>query len=210
MDVYRGGDGRLSLCESLASLQSPGKYSERVRKSTGTRPRILVAGLLVALASAAGCATTVDGAAICIGCGNGTEPDFGNARPGAPTSMPTPVPLPPSAGETLSPNSAGYVYIETKSGKTRCQLSADNVGCESDFADPPTVDGEPANGVEVSAGGSNRWVLGNLGAMPTTTIGYATYAAVGWTIEADSNGTRFTNDQTGHGMFISTEGVEFF
>ena len=73
-----------------------------------------------------------------------------------------------------------------------------------------TVDGEPANGVEVSAGGSNRWVLGNLGAMPTITIGYATYSAVGWTIEANSSGTRFTNDQTGRGMFISTEAVEFF
>ena len=181
-----------------------------MRKSTGTRTWIVVAGLLVALASAAGCSTTVDGAAICIGCGNGTEPEFPNTRPGAPTTMPTPVPVSPSTGETLSPNSAGYVYIETKSGKTRCQISADNVGCESDFTDPPTVDGEPANGVEVSAGGSNRWVLGNLGAMPTITIGYATYSAVGWTIEANSSGTRFTNDQTGRGMFISTEAVEFF
>lgn len=209
MDVYRGGDSRLSLCESLASLQSPGKYSERVRKSTGTRPRMLVAGLLVTLASAAGCSSTVDGSAICIGCGNGTEPEFGNAQPGAPTSMPAPS-SPPTAGDALAPNSAGYVYIETKSGKTRCQLSAENVGCESDFTDPPTVDGEPANGVEVSAGGSNRWVLGNLGAMPTVTIGYATYSAVGWTIEATSSSTRFTNDQTGRGMYISTEAVEFF
>jgi hypothetical protein len=46
--------------------------------------------------------------------------------------------------------------------------------------------------------------------MPTITIGYATYSAVGWTIEANSSGTRFTNDQTGRGMFISTEAVEFF
>jgi len=124
--------------------------------------------------------------------------------------MPTPVPAPPSGDGTLSPNSAGYVYIETKSGRTRCQISADNVGCESDFTDAPTVDGEQATGVEVSASGSNRWVVGNLGAMPTTTIDYASYEAVGWTIEADSNGTRFTNNDTGHGMFISTEAVEFF
>ena len=110
------------------------------------RAGVVAAWLLAIVASAAGCATTVDGAAICIGCGNGTEPEFPNARPGAPTTMPTPVPVPPSTGETLSPNSAGYVYIETKSGKTRCQISADNVGCESDFTDPPTVDGEPANG----------------------------------------------------------------
>ena len=124
--------------------------------------------------------------------------------------MPTPVPKPPAGSEALAPNEAGYVYIETKSGKTRCQISNDTVGCESDFTDAPTVDGEQATGVEVSASGSNRWVVGNLGAMPTTTIDYASYDAVGWTIDADSTGTRFTNDETGHGMFISTEAVEFF
>jgi len=173
------------------------------------RAAITAAWLLVAAATAAGCSTTVDGAAVCPGCGNGTEPEFPNTRPTMPT-MPTPVPAPPSGDGTLSPNSAGYVYIETKSGLTRCQISADNVGCESDFTDPPTVDGEQATGVEVSASGSNRWVVGNLGAMPTTTIDYASYEAVGWTIEADSTGTRFTNNETGHGMFISTEAVEFF
>jgi len=123
--------------------------------------------------------------------------------------MPTPVPRPPS-GQVLRPNSNGYVYIETKSGKTRCQIASAAVGCESDFANAPIVGGAPAHGVEVSAGGSNRWVQGNLGAMPTTTIGYAVYSAVGWTIEADSSGTRFTNDTTGHGMFVSTDSVEFF
>ncbi len=110
----------------------------------------------------------------------------------------------------MPPSSTGYVYIETQSGKTRCQISADTVGCESDFSDPPTVNGEPATGVEVSATGSNRWVVGNLGAMPTTTIGYSTYSAVGWTIEAGNDGTRFTNDATGHGMFVSTGEVEFY
>jgi hypothetical protein len=124
--------------------------------------------------------------------------------------MPTPVPEPPAAGGALAPNEAGYVYIETKSGKTRCQISSDTVGCESDFTDPPTVDGEQATGVEVSAAGSNRWVVGNLGAMPTTTIDYASYDAVGWTIDADGSGTRFTNIETGHGRVISTEAVEFF
>ena len=33
---------------------------------------------------------------------------------------------------------------------------------------------------------------------------------MGWTIEASEDGTRFTNDGTGHGMFISVEGVEAF
>lgn len=63
---------------------------------------------------------------------------------------------------------------------------------------------------KVTNEGNLRWVTGNLGAIPTVTIDYATYQAVGWTIEAGSDGTRFTNDDTGHGMFISTEGVKVF
>ena len=183
----------------------------------------IAAALLTTAAVTAGCGSTVDGVATCPGCGSGTEPDFPTSRPSRPptseppttTTATTQVPTPstaerPSGAETLAPNGAGYVYIETKSGKTRCQISADNVGCESDFSDAPVVDGQPATGVEVSAGGSNRWVLGNLGAMPTTAIDYATYSAVGWTIVSDSTGTTFTNDASGHGMFISTERVDFF
>lgn len=168
----------------------------------------------------AGCGSTVDGVATCPGCGSGTEPDFPTTRPSVPptSAPPTTTSSPPSSttserpagGETLAPNANGYVYIETRSGKTRCQISADTVGCESDFSNAPVVDGQPATGVEVSASGSNRWVLGNLGAMPTTAIAYATYQAVGWTIVADSTGTAFTNDATGHGMFVSTDRVDFF
>jgi hypothetical protein len=110
----------------------------------------------------------------------------------------------------LVPTVSGYVYIETKSGLTRCQLSGSAVGCESDFTNAPSVNGQPANGVEVTSSGSMRWISGNLGAIPTVTLDYAVYHAVGWTIDASSAGTRFTNESTGHGMFISTEGVSAF
>ncbi len=183
-----------------------------MRISNGVRAGLAAAWLAIAVL-AAGCSTTVDGAATCPGCGTGSEPDFPTARPTtsapAPTAPSTKTP-PPAGAEILAPNANGYVYIETRSGKTRCQISAGTVGCESEFTDSPVIDGERATGVEVSAGGSNRWVVGNLGAMPTTTIDYATYSAVGWTIEAASSGTRFTNADTGHGMFVSTEGAEFF
>ena len=190
-------------------------------------PKAALAAVLLATAAAiSGCGGTVDGVATCPGCGSGTEPDFPTPRP-SPTPPTTPAtttapsttastpPSPtttrsPAGGEVLPANEAGYVYIETRSGKTRCQISADTVGCESEFADAPTLDGEKATGVEVAAGGSNRWVVGNLGAMPTTTIGYATYSAVGWSIVSDSTGTTFTNDSTGHGMFVSTDRVDFF
>jgi hypothetical protein len=179
--------------------------------------RLALAAACLATAVLAGCGSTVDGVATCPGCGTNAEPEFPTPRPTttAPTTTTTESPTPsdtrqPSGGETLEPNANGYVYIETKSGKTRCQISSDTVGCESEFSDAPIVDGEHANGVEVSSSGNNRWVLGNLGAMPTTTIDYATYQAVGWTIVADSSGTRFTNDTTSHGMFVSTDGVQFF
>lgn len=188
-----------------------------IGRGIGLRVGLAAVCLLTALV--AGCSTTTEGVAICPGCGTNAEPAFPTTRPSTtapstpPTSassVPTTTTQRPTGGTVLSPNANGYVYIETRSGLTRCQISADTVGCESEFTDSPTIDGQPANGVEISAGGSNRWVLGNLGAMPTTAIDYDTYQAVGWTIVADSTGTTFTNDGTGHGMFISTERVEFF
>jgi hypothetical protein len=177
-----------------------------------------VVWLVATGAAATGCSTTVDGAATCLGCGPGGEPSFPTARPtvsppttssATPTTTPTQVPS-PGGGQTLSPSDTGYVYIETKSGQTRCQINSQSVGCESDFTNPPVVNGEPANGVEVTASGNMRWIAGNLGDIPTTPIDYATYHAVGWTIDASSDGTKFTNDGTGHGMFISTEGAKIF
>ena len=169
---------------------------------------LAAAWLVAAGAAASGCSSTVDGVASCPGCGSGTEPDFSTPRT-SPT-MPTPMPLPPAGSGDLQPSETGYVYIETKSGKTRCQISSDKVACESEFTATPTVEGQPANGLEVTADGTNRWTLGNLGAIPTTSIDYASYHALGWTIEADADGTRFTNDETGHGMFVNTEGADFF
>ena len=112
----------------------------------------LAAVWIVAAGLMAGCTTTVNGAAVCSGCG-GIEPEF---------PRPTARPGPPAGAEVLPPNTNGYVYIETRSGATRCQISADTVGCESQFTDSPVIDGEYATGVEVSSSGSNRWVVGNL------------------------------------------------
>ena len=123
--------------------------------------------LVVAGAAAAGCSNTINGAATCPGCGSGVEPSFPTSRPSVTTTTPTPTAtvVPSPGGDTL-PSSGGYVYIETKSGQTRCQISADSVGCESNFTNSPVVDGQPANGVEVTADGSLRWITGNLGRHP--------------------------------------------
>ena len=49
-----------------------------------------------------------------------------------------------------------------------------------------------------------------MGDIPTVTIDYLTYDPAGLTIAATESGTRFTNEHTGHGMFVSTEKVDTF
>jgi len=184
------------------------------------KTRLTLAGAAIAAAAAlVSCSNTTGGNAVCPGCGTVAEPSFPTPAPSvstSPTPSPgTPAPGPsataaPGPGETLPSNDQGYVYVETKSGKTRCELNSESVGCESQFENSPVVDGEPANGVSVTSGGTVRWVVGNLGDIPTVTLDYGTYSAAGWTIAADSSGTRFTNDATGHGMFVAVEGVQSF
>ncbi len=141
-----------------------------------------------------------------------TEPSFPTSRPSRPTAAPPPTspPAPPTPGAEVLPPENGYVFIETKSGKTRCQLNEDEVGCEAQFTNSPMQDGVRANGIRLTADGAVEWIVGNLGDIPVVTLDYRTYRAVGWTIVAGDDGTRFANDGTGHGMFVSIDKVEVF
>ena len=170
----------------------------------------LMAGVLVV----AGCSSTVGGRPTASPGAGATEPSYPRpSRAPAPKTprQPAPSSSPAPAGAIpLPPDENGYVFIETKSGKTRCQIDAESVGCEAPFTNSPMTEGEHANGVNVTASGAVQWVLGNIGAIPAVTIDYRTYTAQGWTIAATLDGTRFTNDRTGHGMFVSIENVETF
>ncbi|MDC8981003.1 hypothetical protein [Mycobacterium marinum] len=177
---------------------------------------------LVALSAAAvlaaGCDATIDGKPIATPGAGPTEPSFPTRRPT--TSPPTSTspsqptspasPTSPAGAIPLPPDDNGYVFIETKSGQTRCQINHDSVGCEAPFTNSPIKDGEHANGVHITSAGNVQWVLGNLGAIPTVTIDYKTYDAQGWIITATTDGTRFQNNGTGHGMFVSIDKVETF
>jgi hypothetical protein len=185
---------------------------------------LLLSAVLAGPALVSGCSTLVDGKPVATPGAGPTEPTFPTPRPTTTTPAPTstsPAPppgttgpvsptIPPAGVIPLPPDHNGYVFIETKSGVTRCQINKETVGCEAPFTNSPLQDGEHANGVSISAGGNVQWVLGNLGAIPTVTIDYKTYAAQGWTIVATEQGTRFTNDHTGHGMFVSLEKVNTF
>lgn len=171
--------------------------------------------LVAASMGLAGCTNWTNGRPVAEP-SNPTEPTFPTTRPtrtpptttSSATAAPTSTAAP--GGETLEPNAQGYVYVQTKSGKTRCQISQTSVGCEAPFTNSPEQDGIPANGVTVTADGRFRWLVGNLGDIDPVTLDYRTYQAQGWTIAADASGTRFTNGRTGHGMFVSIERVDSF
>ena len=165
-----------------------------------------------------GCTSTIEGRPIAAPGAGPTEPTFPTPRampPSSPPPIASPAPGPasptsPAGAIPLAPDQNGYVFIETKSGVTRCQINKDSVGCEAPFTNSPLQDGEHANGVQITAAGKVQWVLGNLGVIPTVTIDYKTYDALGWTINATTDGTRFTNGHTGHGMFVSVDKVNTF
>jgi hypothetical protein len=201
------------------------QVSQKARRSLAGGS-LLLSALLASLAMVSGCSSLIDGKPVATPGTGPTEPTFPTPRPSTTSPAPsttsaTPAPptgptgpagptTPPAGTIPLPPDHNGYVFIETKSGLTRCQINKETVGCEAPFTNSPLQDGEHANGVSISAGGNVQWVLGNLGAIPTVTIDYKTYAAQGWTINATAEGTRFTNDHTGHGMFVSVDKVTTF
>jgi hypothetical protein len=177
------------------------------------KARLLLASLFATAAIIAGCQSGTPGTPV-TSPQSPTEPSFPTSRPPRPTAAPpktiTPPPTAPTPGAEVLPPENGYVFIETKSGQTRCQINEDEVGCEAQFTNSPMQNGVRANGVRLTADGAVDWIVGNLGDIPVVTLDYRTYRALGWTIVASEDGTRFTNDDTGHGMVVAIEGVETF
>ena len=108
----------------------------------------------------------------------------------------------------------------------RCLVNAEDPGasdptvyCENGAGwpqaptDPPVGTGAAMHADEavVHASGAFNWQDGNIGGpgvegkTDTTLSNGQTYQITGWTILSSSDGTRFTNDATGHGMFISSD-----
>ncbi len=196
------------------------RFSQRARWSLAGGS-LLLSPVLVSPVLIDACSSTVAGRPVAAPGAGPVEPTYPTPRPTPSTPGPTASPAPglpttpanptaPAGAIPLPPDQNGYVFIETQSGTTRCQINKDTVGCEAPFTNSPMQDGEHANGVSVDSGGKVQWVLGNLGAIPTVKIDYKTYNAAGWTINATADGTRFTNDHTGHGMFVSIDKVNTF
>ena len=111
-----------------------------------------------------------------------------------------------------------YQYVSTVSGAVRCVLSSDHVSCERSGPGgfpgaPPTESGTNMNIARVDSDGSFGWGLANMGSGQDNlvTLQYdQPYQFKGWTVEPSSDGTRFTNDATKHGMFVNIDVVDPF
>jgi hypothetical protein len=181
----------------------------------------LIAGVTCLFAITAGGCYVTSGQAVCRGCGAQAEPRFPTSPPSrSPTASPptraitppgtTTAAPPPGLPQELDPDQFGNVLIQDVSGNTRCLITPAQVSCESQFTNAPAVSGLPANGINVNADGSMQFIARELGALPAITLDNRTYLAIGWTIVTTEDGTRLTNDRTGHGMFVTIDRVEVF
>jgi len=114
-----------------------------------------------------------------------------------------------------APVAAADNYV-TQSGRVLCAVTPDPtiadagqdvVVCQGAFTQPGAKFQAVTHG-----DGTLGWQDANLAVdNPTTTMSYGTtYHRGSWTIFPDATGTRFTNDRTGHGMFVSIENVYAF
>ncbi|MCV7424529.1 hypothetical protein H7K45_28700 [Mycobacterium yunnanensis] len=109
-------------------------------------------------------------------------------------------------------NADDYTYVHTQSGATRCSIGDDTVLCQGLNADLPAV-GIGHDSAMVTANGDLTFTsVGMVGAPADDTVLHygQTYHYHGWTILPSDQGTRFTNDRYGHGMFVSIQHVDSF
>jgi len=130
------------------------------RRTTAMVGGRLLAGLLMCVALVGGCSSIIHGKPVASGGAGPTEPSFPKAKPSIPSRAPAqpapPSAAPPAGAIPLPPDQNGYVFIETKSGQTRCQIDTDAVGCEAQFTNSPVQDGERANGTRFTNKGTGH------------------------------------------------------
>ncbi|HKV17603.1 MAG TPA: hypothetical protein VJR50_01130 [Mycobacterium sp.] len=116
-------------------------------------------------------------------------------------------------------SAAEYEYVATVSGAVRCVISSEHVGCERVSADgfpgaPPSQSGTGNfNVAGVDGDGTFSYSEGNIGIADGGDIVLDYGRAVdinGWTVVPSFDGTHFTNNSTGRGMFVSIDGVTPF
>jgi hypothetical protein len=123
---------------------------------------------------------------------------------------------------SAAPSASADPSVRTQSGNTRCLVWPDSVVCQylPGFAQAP-VDTAGGSGIHwdlavVTSAGAFKWDNANIPGAPEViandvVLNYGqTYHLNGWTILPTEGGTRFTNDSTSHGMFVSIDNVSSF
>jgi hypothetical protein len=118
-------------------------------------------------------------------------------------------------------------YVRTQSGKVRCLVYANDashgggplVVCEYNpgFPQAPSsATGTHWNLAVIKGTGAFNWDAGNIGGSTEAlasdiVLNYGQpYHINNWTIVPSFDGTRFANDASGHGMFLSIDDVHSF
>ncbi|PRC44764.1 hypothetical protein C6A85_98575 [Mycobacterium sp. ITM-2017-0098] len=162
-------------------------------------------------------------------CRAGTSGSVQTAKPWAPTPGPSiddgstaRQPQVPQTTEPTPTTTAATAYVRTVTGQVRCALSAQEVRCERSSSDgfknaPSSSSGlGNLNVAAVDTDGVFDWSEGNIGGYGTHELTDAvltygqTFDIMGWTVQPSERGTFFTNQTTGHGMFVSVEKVNSF
>ncbi|MBN3511138.1 hypothetical protein JYB55_20110 [Mycolicibacterium septicum] len=116
-----------------------------------------------------------------------------------------------AAADEIQPTGPnGISYIRTESGRTLCGIEGDRVNCTVQFVNPPLAStGDIANSVSLNQNGTFTYLAADLGVIdPPHLIRYdQTYTTNGWAVEAFNDGTRFTNNRTNEGFWVSATEV---
>ena len=142
----------------------------------------------------------VAAAAVSVACAQGPKPvNYSPMSAAVPSAI------------ALTPNAQGYVRVETKSGSTGCSINTELVACERFSGSWQNADGRRYPTVSVAADGEFHWVDADLGQLQgRVPLNYQTYSARGWTIVVGPDDTKFTNDDSGHGMSVADKNVTPF
>ena len=118
-----------------------------------------------------------------------------------------------AAHATADPTPGHDAKVKTQTPPMLCEIGSDdetpgigpNVVCQGSFVQAPADDDQAF----VTASGQFSYRSANIGVgyhHPPfdTLVAGQTYRIQGWTIAAGGDGIRFTNDGTGHGMFVGS------
>jgi hypothetical protein len=115
---------------------------------------------------------------------------------------------------SADPTAGHDAKVNTQTPRMLCEIGSDdadpgigpNVICQGRFSEASS----DADQAFVTASGQFSYRSANIGTGYNhspfdTLVSGQTYHIQGWTIVASDNGVRFTNDGTGHGMFIGSD-----